>query len=107
MELAIGFVTITFMTAVLAIVVLLGVVQAACASTATQMARQLARGDAAAASAVRDMGPVDAEVRVKEETAGVSVTVSTTVPILELGNIAMTAQRWAAWEPGVRDATPG
>lgn len=106
-ELAVGFVTITFLTATLTVVVLLGVVQSACATTSSGMARQLARGDAAAASAVRDAGPPDAEIRVEEETSGVAVTVSAPVMILGMGNVVVTAQRWAAWEPGVGNASPG
>lgn len=106
-ELAVGFVTITFLTATLAVVVLLGVVQSACATTSTGMARQLARGDAAAAAAVRDVGPADSDVRVTEETMGVTVTISAAVPILGMGNIVVTAQRWAAWEPGVGSASSG
>lgn len=106
-ELAVGFVTITFLTATLAVVVLLGVVQSACANTSTGMARQLARGDAEAASAVREAGPADAGVRVEEEASGVAVTVSAPVPILGMGSIVVTAERWAAWEPGVGNATSG
>lgn len=106
-ELAVGFVTITFLTATLAVVVLLGVVQSACATTSTEIARQLARGDASAASAARNAGPPDAEVQVDEETLGVSVTVTASVEILRMGSIAVTAERWSAWEPGVGNASSG
>lgn len=106
-ELAVGFVTATLLTATLAAVVLLGVAQASCARTSTEMARQLTRGDASAAAVARSEAPTDAKFRVDENRDGVAVTVSAPVSILGIGDVVVTAQRWAAWEPGVSNATTG
>ncbi len=105
-ELAVGFVTATLLTATLTAVVLLGVAQAACARTSTEMARQLTRGDAAAAVMARDEAPAGAKFQVDRRQDGVAVRVSAPVSILGLGDIVVVAQRWAAWEPGVSSAPP-
>ena len=106
-ELAIGFVTATFLTATLVAVVLLGVAQAACARTSTEMARQLTRGDAEAAAVAQSQAPAGAEFDVDRSQEGVKVRVSAPVSILGMGDIVVVAQRWAAWEPGVSSAPPG
>lgn len=106
MELAVGFVTATLLTVTLAAVVLLGVSQAACARTSTEMARQLARGDDVVAASAQGQAPQGAEFHVDRRREGVSVRVSAPVSILGLGDVIVTAQRWAAWEPGVGSAPP-
>ncbi len=105
-ELAVGFVTATLLTVTLAAVVLLGVAQAACARTSTEMARQLARGDDVVAASAQGQAPQEAEFHVDRRREGVSVRVSAPVSILGLGDVIVTAQRWAAWEPGVGSAPP-
>lgn len=104
-ELAVGFVTATVLAATLAAVVLLGVAQAACARTSSEMARQLARGDSVAAEAAKKQGPPGAQSRVVNEQDGVGVRVSAPVQVLGIGAIIVTAENWAVWEPGVGDAT--
>ena len=107
MELAVGFVTATMLAATLVAVVLLGVAQAACARTATEMARQLARGDATAAAVAQGEAPSGAELHVEEKRDGVGVSVNAPVSIPGIGGVIMTAHRWAAWEPGISSDTPG
>ncbi len=106
-ELAVGFVSAALLTATLAAVVLLGVAQAACARTSTEMARQLTRGDAAAAAAAQNEAPEGARFRVEEGQEGVAVQVSAVVSIPGLGDVVVTTKRWAAWEPGVASAQQG
>ena len=106
-ELAVGFVTATLLTATLVAVVLLGVAQVACARTSTEMARQLTRGDTAAADTARDEAPTGATFEVVQKQDGVAVRVSAPMSILGLGDVIVTAERWAAWEPGVGSAAPG
>lgn len=105
-ELAVGLVTTVVLAATLAGVVLLGVAQAACARTSSEMARQLARGDVVAARAAEEEAPKGAQTRVEQQPDGVRVRVSAPVSILGVGPILVDADSWAAWEPGVGDA-PG
>lgn len=107
MELAVGMVTATVLAATLAGVVLLGVAQAACARTGSEVARQLSRGDERAARIARDVAPVGSLVDVRALPDGVEVRVSTPVEVLGMGPVTVSARRWAAWEPGARDDTPG
>ncbi len=104
-ELAVGFVTATVLAATLAGVVHLGVAQAACARTSSEMARQLARGDGAAARSAQGEAPATAVARVDSRADGVGVTVTVPVNIFGMGSFTVSAQNWAAWEPGVVDAT--
>lgn len=104
-ELAIGLVTAVLLTAILAGVVLIGVAQAACARTSNEMARHLARGDGAAATKAEAEAPPGAQSRVQRQRDGVSVTTTVPVGIVGLGAMVVTAESWAAWEPGVGDAT--
>ncbi|MDO5735567.1 MAG: TadE family type IV pilus minor pilin [Propionibacteriaceae bacterium] len=103
-ELAVGMMTTTLLAATLAAVVLLGVVQSSCGRTSSEMARQLARGDAVAATKAENAAPVGAQTTVVRQSDGVGVRVDVPVRILGIGGITLTAQNWAAWEPGVGDA---
>ena len=106
-ELAVGFVTATLLAVTLAAIVVLGVAQASCARTSAEMARQLARGDQDAAVAARGEAPAGAQFNVDSGPDGGAVHVSTAVPILGVGEVRVSADRWAAWEPGVGSAPPG
>lgn len=106
-ELAVGFVTATVLTVTLAAIVLLGVAQAACARASSEVARQVARGDTVAARTAQNQAPTGAHTRVVREPGGVSVRVSAAVRVLGIGSVTVTAENWAAWEPGVGDAPPG
>lgn len=106
-ELAVGFVTATLLAATLSVVVLLGVAQAACASASTEMARQLARGDEASTATARDHAPAGSQFSIDRRPDGVAVVVVAPVPVFGLGAINVSAQRWAAWEPGVGSGPRG
>lgn len=104
-ELAVGFVTATLLAATLVAVVLLGVTQAACARASSEMARQLARGDSVAAQIAEEQAPAGAQSRVVNQSDGVGVLVSAPVQVMGMGAITVTAENWAAWEPGVDGAS--
>lgn len=106
-ELAVGLVTATLLAATLSGVVLLGVAQAACARTSSEMARQLARGDPTAARLAEDAAPGGATSRVDDGPGGVDVRVFVPVDLLGIGVLVVSARSWAAWEPGVGDAASG
>lgn len=106
-ELAVGLVTATLLAATLSGVVLLGVAQASCARTSSEMARQLARGDEAAARSAEAAAPKGATSRVDTGPGGIDVRVTAPVDLFGIGPINVSARSWAAWEPGVGDAAPG
>ena len=100
-ELAIGVVAATLVAAFLAGLTLLGVAQAACAETASQVARQTARGDVVAVREAEGWPPGGAVGGGAREVRGVSARV--TAPFRAVsGTVAeLTAEAWAAYEPGV------
>ncbi|MDU7361422.1 MAG: hypothetical protein E7L00_09480 [Propionibacteriaceae bacterium] len=97
-ELAIGFVTTALLAAVLVTLTMLGVTQAAVGESSAQIARQLARGDAAAAKKAEQRAP--GSVKVERDEAGVEVTVSATSLVIGLGDVPVRATTWMAYEPG-------
>ncbi len=101
-ELAIGFVTAAVLTVALSGLVSLGVHQAACAGASAEVARQLARGDHAAASKALSEAPVGATQEVTEDDEGVSVTVAVDVPLLGVGEVEVSAHAWSRWEATAR-----
>ena len=100
-ELAVGIVTATLLTACLVSLTMLGVVQAACQEAGSQVARQTARGDGEAVSAALARAPAGAEVEVDRQADGVRVTVAAPVVVVGLGTVSVTSEEWAAYEPGV------
>lgn len=100
-ELAIGVLAATLVAAFLVSLTLLGVAQAACAETASQVARQTARGDAAAAAEARDRAPAGAVVEVSRDGSGVRTRVRAPFRLLSLPAAELRAEAWAAYEPGV------
>ena len=106
-ELAVGLVTATVLTAVLAGVVSLGVTQAMCARTSSEMARQLARGDTQAAQVAERRASAGAQSAVTTDSDGITVAVSMPVALPGIGPVVVSAENWAAWEPGVGDARRG
>ena len=99
-ELAIGFITVALLLALLVGVVLLGVTQSQIEGISSDLARHTARGDDATAAKVRERAPSDASIEVTREEAGVRVTTHLDVNILNLGTIPLEATAWARWEPG-------
>lgn len=100
-ELAIGFLTILLVTACLVGVSLLGVAQAAVAESSAQIARQTARGDEAAVREARHRIPAGAVVEIARDASGVRATVQLPIQVPLLGGFQVTADAWAAYEPGV------
>ena len=99
-ELAVGLVTATILAAVLAGVVMLGVAQAACARTSSEVARQLARGDQEAAERASEEAPRGARVDTSDVRDGVEVTVRAPVGIFGMGDVEVEASSWARYEAG-------
>lgn len=97
-ELALGIVTVTLLTAVLTTIIALGVQQAAIAESAAEIARQTARGDDDAVKAAKDRSPGTATV--KPEREGVRVCVERDARVFGVGAVALSAEAYAAWEPG-------
>jgi hypothetical protein len=97
-ELAVGIVTATLLTAALVTLVMLGVTQAAAAESSAQLARQIARGDEAAVRAAEARAP--GEATVVHRDGGVEVTVEAESFVLGLGGVPVRATAWAAYEPG-------
>lgn len=99
-ELAVGFVTATLLAAVLVGVVLLGVAQAAATRTSAEVARQLARGDAAAAELAREQAPEGAGITVRDVDDGVEVRVEVPVDVFGIGEVDVADTSWARYETG-------
>lgn len=100
-ELAIGVVTAVVVTACLVSLTLLGVAQSACAESSAQIARQAARGDEGALREAKERVPDGASIRIDRQPGGVSVSVALEVGVVGLGPVRVSAQAWAAFEPGV------
>lgn len=101
-ELAIGFVTVSLLTAVLVGVVSLGLAQAAAARTSSEVARQLARGDTAAAERAEDEAPDGARVESRDVEDGVEVGVEVPVDIFGIGVVDVSDTSWARYENGAQ-----
>ena len=99
-ELALGFVTATLLLAGLVTMGQIGVVHAACAEASAELARQAARGDTAAVSAVEGRLPPGGRSKLVRHSDGVRATVSTEIAVLGLGRVPVAAEAFAAWEPG-------
>ncbi|MDF1487678.1 TadE family type IV pilus minor pilin [Tessaracoccus caeni] len=99
-ELAIGFVTATLLLAVLISLGQIGVTQAACAESSAQLARQEARGDQAAVEAAENRLPPGGSVKTTRKKDGVRVLVSAEVRVLGFGRVPVSAEAFAAYEPG-------
>ena len=100
-ELAIGFVVLVMVTVTLAGGALLATKQAACADTASHVARQTARDDREAVAEAVSRAPDGAMVTVTREPGGVAVEVRLAVPVFRIGEVILTGKAWAAYEPGV------
>ena len=100
-ELAIGLLTVALVTVVAAFVVSAVVVQTRCADTAASVARQLARGDEAAAARARSNAPGGAVVSVTTGNDRVRVTVSVEERLGRLGPVRLSSRAEAALEPGL------
>lgn len=100
-ELCVGFVLATMLTAVLVGASLLGVAQATTAESAAQVARQAARGDEVALQSARERAPEGATIELERHATGVQVVVTMPVSLLAFGTVDVSARAWAAYEPGI------
>lgn len=99
-ELAIGLIAVVTLLGILTGVVLLGVTQSGLHTTCSEVARQLARGDEAAADAAAARAPAGAETVTTTTRDGVRVTLTARVRVPGLGAIPLEAHAFAPWEPG-------
>lgn len=100
-ELAVSLLSAALVVATGCWVVGLVVVQEACRSTAAQIARQMARGDEAAAQEARRRGPGRIEVTVDREQGWVKVSVATQRSLGRLGPVRLQGSAAASMEPGL------
>lgn len=101
-EMAVGITLAMVLTVCLVGLSLLGVTQAACAESSAQLARQSARGDQALVREARERAPKGAEIRLERGADGVTAVVSVRRPVPLIGEVLLTADAWAAYEPGVQ-----
>ncbi len=99
-ELAIGLVGLAFVTVILASLFNVGAGYHTCAVAATEVARQLARGDVAAAQRVQDALPASSKVSVRNVDDGIEVKVAMRVSVVALAPIDVAADAWAKREVG-------
>lgn len=99
-ELCVGFVVAVVLTAILVGASVLGVAQATAAEASAQLARQAARGDEIAFREARERVPEGARVELDRQAVGVQAEVTLPVRLLRLGDVAVSAKAWAAYEPG-------
>lgn len=99
-ELAIGFVTAAVLLAALITMGQIGVTQAACAESSAQLARQAARGDDAAVAAAERRLPREGRAELTRGQDGVHAVVTAEVAVLGIGRVPVSAEAFAAYEPG-------
>jgi len=99
-ELAVGLLSAALITAVLAWTLSLVALQARCEMTATAIARQVARGDDAAAASARSAGPAGADVSISRG-ASIVVHVSARSSWGPIGPIEVAGRAELIPEPGV------
>lgn len=100
-ELAIGILTTAIVMGIASWVVSLVVLQTHCADTASQVARQLARGDQKAAAQARARAPEGARTVVRRANTMVTVTVDVDSSWGRIGPVHLRGEATAHLEPGV------
>lgn len=100
-ELAIGILTTAIVMGIACWVVSLVVLQTHCADTASQVARQLARGDAKAAAEARGRAPRGARTIVQRDSGEVTVRVDVDSSWGGVGPVHLRGEATAHLEPGV------
>ncbi|MEL4358311.1 TadE family type IV pilus minor pilin [Luteococcus sp. H154] len=99
-ELAVGLLAAAMAVVFACWVVNLVVLQTRCADTASQMARQLARGDQAAADEAKQRAPKGAETRISRGSATVTVRIDLAARLGVLGPVHLAGAATADLEPG-------
>lgn len=100
-ELAIGILTTAIVLGIACWVVSLVVLQTHCADTASQVARQLARGDTKAADEARGRAPKGARTVVQHGAGTVRVAVDVDSSWGRIGPVHLKGEATAHLEPGV------
>lgn len=101
-EIALGVLSLTALTVLLGWVVNLGLIQARCQDTASQVARQHARGDHAAAARAVQGAPEGAQVDVRRAEGDVIAETSMEVSFFGAHSLTVSAIARYPLEPGVR-----
>lgn len=101
-ELAVGILTATVLTALLCWMVALVVTQSKCIDVATEVARQTARGDSDKVRLARELAPRDSRIDVTRRQHDVTVVVSVDSRFMGVGPVTVSGSATAAWEPGER-----
>lgn len=99
-ELAVGMLAAGMVAVMACWVVGLVVLQTRCADVASQVARQVARGDQQAADEARGRAPSGAKVDVRKGGATVTVVVDVDSSLGRLGPVHLTGRAIADMEPG-------
>lgn len=89
-ELAIGVLTAALAATILGWTVSLLMVQARCTDVAGQMARQLGRGDQAAASQLSELAPAGAQIQVASDDGLITVRVTVDERLGAVGPVRIT-----------------
>lgn len=100
LELALGLLAATAVALVLSWVVSLVSIQTACADTASQVARQLARGDEQAAADAEGKAPAGAVVQTSEDGGRIRVDVTLDASLGLIGPVPLSGSAVIAKEPG-------
>lgn len=98
-ELAVGILAAAVLTAILVWTVSLVATASRCHDSASQIARQLARGDQVAARQV--VAPTGSTVKVNRGPRAVEVTVTAERRLGPIGPVRLGGQASATYEPGV------
>lgn len=101
-EIALGVLSLAALTMLLGWVVNLGLIQARCQDTASQVARQLARGDHAAAERAGLGAPTGSTVHVRKAEGDVIADVAMDVSFFGVDSLRLAATARYPLEPGVR-----
>ena len=100
-ELAIGFVTLLGLLLSLVGIVQVGLIQAGANRASSEVARQLSRGDEAAAQQARDQAPPGAVIETQNREGGVEVDVTVPVKVFGLNSFDVEVTSWSPYEAGV------
>lgn len=100
-ELAVGLLAVGMVLTLCCWVLTLVVVQTRCEDTASQVARQLARGDTAAARQAEHRAPKGSEITRRSASGTVTVKVQVERSLGSIGPVQLSGDATADLEPGV------
>jgi hypothetical protein len=101
LEIVFGLLIVLFFLSVAGWAIMLFAIQIGCVDTATNVARQAARGDEEAVERAKDRAPRDAVIKINDSSDQVTVTVRVTSrPLDRLPGLNLEADATAMKEPG-------